>query len=435
MWRDLSVTTLPTPINAYEQYKPLNGNGIISGGGGGGKWNQPGNRSSYSLPHPAHVQSNQRWQHYAAEPPPPHHLQQRPLSHSPSYPHIPSSVISNGHGVGSGGGGQMPHHQVRSRPVSMYDMPSYTSQQPHSFSSFMAAGPPPPSQSKMMMQNAKHHHSHQMQQHQQHHQSQHYINGNSIESKGGGDRNGALHLRQKPGELVRDTRFIILFYEGWNWNWIFGIRKHAWLWLNFVSFHLWTLKMDSYQWTNRSIQKLTSSITYLKSIKEYWATRRLNESKSDLNIWRDSWFDVNYCTRLIQLNFASFAWVNKGAVNCGTLLRLQVKTLPVHCMQTSTVGHQPYFMSFSLSIFLSSFGVNASSSSSSVLSQFNRSYQSLLQNLLKLQVNNAEITTTSHNLSSSIPRTPTFSCVSLRQFAHEYTYSSPQFSLNQNSFV
>lgn len=201
MWRDLSVTTLPTPINAYEQYKPLNGSGIITGGGGvgggGGKWgNQPGNRSSYSLPHPAHVQSNQRWQHYAEQhqlqQQQQHHLQQqqRPLSHSPSYQHIPSSVVNS-----SGGAGNHHHHQVRSRPVSMYDMP-YGTQQPHSFSSFMPP-PPPPSASKMMMQNAKHHHQQQQQQH-------HHSNGNLADSKGGGGGGGsAAHLRQKPGELVR----------------------------------------------------------------------------------------------------------------------------------------------------------------------------------------------------------------------------------------
>lgn len=210
MWRDLSVTTLPTPINAYEQYKPLNGNGIISGGGGGGKWNQPGNRSSYSLPHPAHVQSNQRWQHYSAEPPPPHHMQQRPLSHSPSYQHIPSSVVSNGIGPG----GNHPHHQVRSRPVSMYDMPSYASQQPHSFSSFMAAAPPPPpsAASKMMMQNAKHHHQYQQQQQHHHHQQphHHHSNGNLAESKGGGGGGNSIHMRQKPGELVRYTKINII---------------------------------------------------------------------------------------------------------------------------------------------------------------------------------------------------------------------------------
>ena len=78
-------------------------------------------RSSYSLPHPAHLQSNARWQHLQLEQNAMMQQQRSTLMHSPSYPHIPSAgtdphlmMHSNG---GSGGGGGRP------RPVSMYEMP------------------------------------------------------------------------------------------------------------------------------------------------------------------------------------------------------------------------------------------------------------------------------------------------------------------------
>lgn len=86
----------------------------------------PQTRSAYSLPHPAHLQSNARWQNLhahdqnAAAMMMMHQQQQRStLMHSPSYPHIPSA---NGdhhllRGDGERGGGGKP------RPVSMYDMP------------------------------------------------------------------------------------------------------------------------------------------------------------------------------------------------------------------------------------------------------------------------------------------------------------------------
>lgn len=85
-------------------------------------------RSSYSLPHPAHMQSNTRWQHLQHDQHQNAMLQQQQplhrstLMHSPSYPHIPSAgdphlllpLHSNGEHRGGGG---------RPRPVSMYDTP------------------------------------------------------------------------------------------------------------------------------------------------------------------------------------------------------------------------------------------------------------------------------------------------------------------------
>lgn len=200
MWRDLSITTLPSPINAYEQYKPLNGGPpIVSSGGvggGGGKWqNIPGTRSSYSLPHPAHVQSNQRWQHYG----------DRPISHSPSYQHIPSQIPPPNNDRGGG-------VNLRSRPVSMYDMPMHTMHQPHSFSSFtpqQLLPPPPPSS------NHKSHSSHNINNnnsinnnnnHNSNNSHHHNHNGHAAAAKNG----GGMHLRQKPGELVRK---IYYFYR------------------------------------------------------------------------------------------------------------------------------------------------------------------------------------------------------------------------------
>lgn len=186
MWRDLSVTAVQSPssINMY-QY-PQNGQYMNGGGGGGGgggpnggnggginKWNQPGNRASYSLPHPAHTQSNQRWQH----------LDSRPLIHSPSFQHIPNN--SSLHSISSNYNNNI--NMKAQRPVSMYDMS--TSSQPHSFSSFMPLkkngsmskiGPPPPSIPPQPQQ-------------QQHHQT---------------SSNG---LRQRPGELVRTCS--TLFYR------------------------------------------------------------------------------------------------------------------------------------------------------------------------------------------------------------------------------
>lgn len=87
---------------------------MVNGGGSGP-------RSSYSLPHPAHLQSNTRWQgmHHdqPMKPQPPGMMgpQRSSLMHSPSYPHIPSAGDPH-HSNGDHRGG-------RPRPVSMYDMP------------------------------------------------------------------------------------------------------------------------------------------------------------------------------------------------------------------------------------------------------------------------------------------------------------------------
>lgn len=190
MWRDLSITTLPSPINAYEQYKPLNGGPpVVQSGGGGGKWqNIPGTRSSYSLPHPAHVQSNQRWQHYG----------DRPISHSPSYPHIPSQIASNGdRGMAN----------MRSRPVSMYDMPmTMHQQQPHSFSSFtpqQLLPPLPPSSALSVNSNNNNNHKHSSHNNNSNNNNNNYNSSHNHNNGHNAKNGGGMHLRQKPGELVR----------------------------------------------------------------------------------------------------------------------------------------------------------------------------------------------------------------------------------------
>lgn len=107
MWRDTSATQVHQPINSYQHYpqsspqppSAINGN----------KWNVPGQRTSYSLPHPGHVQSNMRWQH---QPKPDSQLSSstRNLTHTPSFLH-PSKDINRPPNMGR-------------RPVSMYETPS-----------------------------------------------------------------------------------------------------------------------------------------------------------------------------------------------------------------------------------------------------------------------------------------------------------------------
>lgn len=110
MWRDLSSTQVHQSLNPYQQYPPspnqTNGNGVTAGAN---KWNAPaGQRSSYSLPHPGHAQSNMRWQ----KPELNNQLSSstRNLTHNPSFLH-PSS--DNRVTIGQ-----------RQRPASMYDTPS-----------------------------------------------------------------------------------------------------------------------------------------------------------------------------------------------------------------------------------------------------------------------------------------------------------------------
>lgn len=111
MWRDTSATTqVHQPINSYQHYPQTSSQqpSAINGN----KWNVPGQRSSYSLPHPGHVQSNMRWQHQQQKPEPQLSSSTRNLTHTPSFLH-PSKDIN-----------RPPPNMGRARPVSMYETPT-----------------------------------------------------------------------------------------------------------------------------------------------------------------------------------------------------------------------------------------------------------------------------------------------------------------------
>lgn len=154
MWRDISATAIQAPLGTYQQYPasgpPAPGEPAVN------RWNVPGQRSSYSLPHPAHANSNMRWQHFDG---PSSHT----LAHSPSFQHIPLA-----HGPVDA------IRQVRARPASMYDTPQQSSYLP----SFLLSGIT--KSSKASKNN--HHHQQEI-----------------------GLHHGQQHLRQGPGELVRTS--------------------------------------------------------------------------------------------------------------------------------------------------------------------------------------------------------------------------------------
>lgn len=111
MWRDKSATAVQSTYTSYQQHPPPPKNGPTM-------WNKNNNqKSSYSLPHPGHAQSNYRWQQYDD-----FNSSSRTLQHSPSFQQIPQrqSQIQQ----------QQPNRQ---RPVSMYDTPSNG----YNFPSFM----------------------------------------------------------------------------------------------------------------------------------------------------------------------------------------------------------------------------------------------------------------------------------------------------------
>lgn len=111
-------------INAYQHYsaaqpQPSNSNT------GFGKWNIAGQRSSYSLPHPGHAQSNMRWNKYDDKS---QIIASRtqPTQHFSSSAKNLSSALMNGTFpleqrplLGSSGVGIQ-----RQRPASMYDPPN-----------------------------------------------------------------------------------------------------------------------------------------------------------------------------------------------------------------------------------------------------------------------------------------------------------------------
>uniref|UniRef100_A0A1L8DMM6 non-specific serine/threonine protein kinase n=2 Tax=Nyssomyia neivai TaxID=330878 RepID=A0A1L8DMM6_9DIPT len=155
MWRDISATAIQAPLGTYQQYP-------ASGAPTENRWNAPGGqRQTYSLPHPAHANSNMRWQHFDG---PSSHT----LAHSPSFQNISTTA-------------QAVDGARRTRPASMYDTPQSQSSYLPSFllSGITKAG-----------KTSKNYHNH----HQKigHHQQ---------------------HLRQGPGELKVDPELIFTKQE------------------------------------------------------------------------------------------------------------------------------------------------------------------------------------------------------------------------------
>lgn len=201
MWHathELSATQVHHPsINAYQHYSTtqLPHHHVVHHNGNTNKWNIAGQRSSYSLPHPGHTQSNMRWHKYDEKPAqtqPHRHLSNstRNLATIPANPaYLEQRQMYNG----NGGGGA-----ARQRPASMYDSPNsmpiisnyhnhlQPSQSAHHMNGFI---PLPTHQSKK--EKAK---QQELQLKQEKlHQEQHKM------------KNGSMELRQSPNELVRVT--------------------------------------------------------------------------------------------------------------------------------------------------------------------------------------------------------------------------------------
>lgn len=133
-----------------------------------GKWNIAGQRSSYSLPHPGHTQSNMRWNKYedknhlvSVKTQPAHNFSNstRILSTAPANR---SFVYDQRQVIGASGVG-IPRH----RPASMYDPPN---SMPNISYQFHSSGFMPQSKKELM----KHH-----------------------------SKNNSSNIRQSPGDLVR----------------------------------------------------------------------------------------------------------------------------------------------------------------------------------------------------------------------------------------
>lgn len=188
MWHtshELSATQVHHPsINAYQQYSTTQiphphanyHNGNMT------KWNMSGQRSSYSLPHPGHTQSNMRWSKYdekahmvAAQTQPIRHLSNstRNLATMPpntAYLHEQRQMYGSG--------------LQRQRPASMYDSPN-------------------------SMPNINYYNSHQ-------YQSNGYLSNLSKKEQAkqqANGKNGSCGLRQSPGELVRWIFIIAILYK------------------------------------------------------------------------------------------------------------------------------------------------------------------------------------------------------------------------------
>lgn len=181
MWHtshELSATQVHhPPINAYQHYSStqIPHHHANYHNGNMAKWNVSGQRSSYSLPHPGHTQSNMRWGKYddkahiiAAQTQPLRNLSNSTrnlatMPPNPSYLHEQRQMYGSG--------------LQRQRPASMYDSPN-------------------------SMPNINYYNSH----HQ--YQSNGYLSSQTTHSKREAKQqtaNGKNGFRQSPGELVRWT--------------------------------------------------------------------------------------------------------------------------------------------------------------------------------------------------------------------------------------
>lgn len=207
-------------LSTYQHYATnqsshhhLNGkltNGHINSNGNS-KWNVPGQRSSYSLPHPGHAQSHQRWQkhddkHAIVSVMPMRHLSNsaRNLAALPAQP--PPSMHPMHHGDGR------PIYVNRPRPASMYDTPPPSNlTMPNSMPpiinySHHQRAASPHQNGFMTKKEALRHQQQQQQQQLQLQQKQHYASSNHINHVNHNNNNHNNHsngLRQSPGELVR----------------------------------------------------------------------------------------------------------------------------------------------------------------------------------------------------------------------------------------
>lgn len=197
MWHtthELSATQVHHPsINAYQQYSTtqIPHHHANYHNGNMGKWNVSGQRSSYSLPHPGHTQSNTRWSKYdekpvlmASQTQPIRHLSNstRNLATMP-----PSATYLHEQRQMYGSGLQ------RQRPASMYDTPN-------------------------SMPNINYYNSHQ-------YQTNGFLSSQSNLSKKeakqqANAKNGSYGLRQSPGELVRRC-FIQIEWDFFSMWWLF----------------------------------------------------------------------------------------------------------------------------------------------------------------------------------------------------------------------
>lgn len=141
MWRDISATQVHQSLNPYQQYPPPPSATLQHGasnkfttaphGGSGGGPGGPGARSSYSLPHPGHAQSNARWQN-PADRERDLQSQQQLATSARNLVHHPSAFLYGGGGSqqdlsapgGARGQPQSAGLASRQRPASMYETPS-----------------------------------------------------------------------------------------------------------------------------------------------------------------------------------------------------------------------------------------------------------------------------------------------------------------------